>query len=939
PGEINNAAAGLKQLGVKPLVVFLQTPHGSSNNLDLAYAAAANYGLGQGANQVDPNLLALVVVLSTRQSTVLYGDALKPVMEKAAGGATLADQIRTGYLNPNLASGNYTAAFAESLRFAATQIDLDRNPVPTATPAPSVIQNIDTKGLGNSLLICVGIGVVLGALAMFGPVLWRNRQNRKAAELRRRALQEQLVQARNVTADMITDLDYPVDPSEQIQYRFLALSLEKERPEQLAGITAQYRQIYDKVAAALAEFNTLNESKPATEQELSAAIARYQLVQTEIRNAGGFLQWLADQSRSVEAQVTSAPGDIDAAKKALAAATEQISRLAATAPELGLSGDAALLDPARAKVEHAEALLSQKPPLSLKARDTALAVRSEITAVTSSISALSASYEAVSQQRAQLMALGSKGFKLASIGNSLDEAVAALRQASSQFSHAEAFEATLKKAGQTAQQAGAQAKSLVALQTANQEALAKLSAEGEELKALIRQGAEAFDAVDEYAEDSWRDIRGNGTEAQRAADEAYNLWQEASQLNSLAPDSPQDFEAAAGLIAEAQECAARTRELIAAIVERLQHIKESQAAARDEIAAAERDIEAGAQYVSRFDPDISTGPVEDLSRARRILEEARAEIAQPKPDWIGAVKMARQANDTADKALASARTEHERLEALRLRASTTAQQAAASLSRAGNFVTVHKTDVPSDIASALSHAQALMDGTNKSLAEAQKRGVEDLTLAAALEKAASGYAEVVQAGDAAYQKAEAQFRAMEHLRLQAFDAVQRAEASVESATNYVNENSRAIRQETVDLLNQAISMVPAWRDGSNSSTLGATLQAAQNADELASGAMSAAVSDVNTYNRMVQNQQMQDMLGTVIALGAAASLAGGGRRRSRGGWGGGWGGGSWGGGSLSGGGGSSGGGWGGGGSSGGSWGGGGSSGGSWGGGGSSSGGW
>src|SRR5688500_11059045 len=368
--EINQAATDLEQMGIRPLVVFSQAGTGYPSSEQQAYAAAENYRLAQPGRLLDPNLFAIVVVLDKRQTTILYGDALKPYLGNS-GGQSLADDLRINYLEANLRTANYTEAFAETLRQAAIQIDLRQNPPPTPTPVPSVITNIDTEGLGNSLLIGLGVLVLLGTLAVVGPLVWRTIQRNRAATARREALREQLLQARNVAADMITDLDYPDDPNRQIQYRFLALALQDERPQQLAEITAQYEQIYDRLVPALATYNRLNLANPTTEQELTSAIAEYQHVQSEVRYASGFLAWLAEQSRSVEEQIASAPTDADAAKKALAAATEDLTRVAAATPELTLPKIEGVLSPVAAKLSEAEAALVAVPPRSLAAYDAA----------------------------------------------------------------------------------------------------------------------------------------------------------------------------------------------------------------------------------------------------------------------------------------------------------------------------------------------------------------------------------------------------------------------------------------------------------------------------------------------------------------------------------------------------------------------------------------
>src|SRR5262249_32747267 len=146
---------------------------------------------------------------------------------------------------------------------------------------------------------------------------------------RRRSLQEQLVQARNVSADMITNLDFPADPTRQLQYRFVSLALQKERPAQLASITTQYNRTYKIVADALSHYNTLNSSTPTTAEGMTAAIAGYQAVQSQIQQATNFLTQISDLSKQVQQQAAAAPDEVDQAKKALAAATSNIERLAA----------------------------------------------------------------------------------------------------------------------------------------------------------------------------------------------------------------------------------------------------------------------------------------------------------------------------------------------------------------------------------------------------------------------------------------------------------------------------------------------------------------------------------------------------------------------------------------------------------------------------------
>jgi hypothetical protein len=465
-----------------------------------------------------------------------------------------------------------------------------------------------------------------------------------------------------------------------------------------------------------------------------------------------------------------------------------------------------------------------------------------------------------------------------------------------------------------------------------------LQTAGEETKSLIAQGAAAFDKVDEYAESSWEDIRGNGTEAQRAADEAYRLWQEASRLNAVTPDSPQDFEGAREAIAGASANLGRARELVTAILDRLKNIEESRRVAEDEISAAEHDWRSGREFVSRHDPDITPQPDVLLNEAADLVAGAKREMAQRKPDWIKVVRMAREANDRADRALADARSQTQAMQARRSKARTLGQQAETSLSRAANFANVHRDDIAREAFPAIEGADRNL-GEGRALASrGEMEAVQDVERARALDAAAAAFSQVIAAADAAYNQAYEQFQALETARKDAYAALQRADSIVRDAASYIDENSNIVGHEPHQMLEDAIRLLPKWVTQGNEATYRAIGQRARQAEGAAENAYNQAAAEISEHRERESAERMADIVGTIIAIGAQAAMSGAGRRSSRSG-GGGWGGGGIFGGGGGGSGGSSGGGWGGGGSSGGGWGGGGSSGGSWGSGGSSGGGW
>ena len=183
-----------------------------------------------------------------------------------------------------------------------------------------------------------------------------------------------------------------------------------------------------------------------------------------------------------------------------------------------------------------------------------------------------------------------------------------------------------------AAQARAAVDASVALHASNETALAGLQRAGEQAKQYIEQGAQAFDKVDEYAEASWDDIRGNGTEAQKAADHAQELWTEATSLNALTPDGPQDFEKASQLIAQANASLEDVRRLLNAILERLKNLEESKRTAcrRDRSRAAGHRVGADSSSRSSTLTSRPTPPI-CLPMPRRSLPKRRPRSPKTSP--------------------------------------------------------------------------------------------------------------------------------------------------------------------------------------------------------------------------------------------------------------------------------------------------------------------
>jgi len=896
--QINDAAQALQTLGVKPLAVFSSSMFGASTIDEFANNAAANYGFTGSNGALDPNLFAIVVTTNPRQLELLWCDNLNAVMADPPAGQGAGTKIRTQFVQPQLAAGNYTEAYTSGFQQAATEISQFRiplTPTPAPTAAPPVVTNIDTSGIGNALLWIAGIVVIGIGLLVLVPLAYRAFRRSQDAAARKRALQEQFTQARATAADMITNLDFPADPNEQIQYRFLKLALENERPDQLSDLTKQYNQMYGRVTDALARYNSLNGNKPSTEEELSAAIAGYQAVQSEINEASGFLGYLADLSKQVEAQTAGAPGEIDQAKKALAAATGSIERLAAAAPDLYHPQADTTLKEASDTLATAQASLQAQPPMPLRAYDMASAASTQAGNIAAAADALAATYAALSALRGKLSALQKQGYKLPGPAGADADIVKLLSDAARSLEKDQLDKSgdSLKQAAGRIDQAGKDADAAVALYASNAAALAHLQSAGEQVKGYIDQGAKAFDQVDEYAESSWQDIRGNGSEAQKAAAQAHDLWQQATALNALTPDSPQDFQQAAGLISQANSQLQSARKLIDAIIDRLKNLQESQRTAQAELTTAAKDIKSGQDFVAQYDRDITPHPADLLKSAAATLAEAQSAAAQTKPDWIDVVAKARSANDLANQALSEARSQHQALEARRLKLNTLLQQAQASMSRAANFASVHRSDVSQDVLGAIDAAGKQLQQGQTIAAGLEGGKLEDAALAAAYDNAANVLALGQMSADQAYNIALSQFNALENLRGNLDNAMRNANARLDEAEIFIREHSTALTNQPAYLLQQAQRALPDVGQTGDAQTINSGIAGADRARDWASQALSEAQSEYRSYQEEEDRRSGGSgaEIGAQVAMGVLGALiSSGSRSRSYRGstWGGGW---------------------------------------------------
>ena len=208
----------------------------------------------------------------------------------------------------------------------------------------------------------------------------------------------------------------------------------------------------------------------------------------------------------------------------------------------------------------------------------------------------------------------------------------------------------------------------------------------EQVREMIDKGRTLFEKLSaEYAETTWVSVRGNGTEAENRVNWAVDALEDAR--TAIGPEE-QEWHRALELVAGGNAWLAEAEALVASISELEVSLMAARRDAAGEIDAAQADVVKAWDYINRYDDDIRESLEDDLRTAEAINEMARVELKLEKPDYLRVCKLAREANEAADRILAQALDEHEAAERLRTRAASAMRDASAKVAMVSRFVQV-----------------------------------------------------------------------------------------------------------------------------------------------------------------------------------------------------------------------------------------------------------
>lgn len=246
-----------------------------------------------------------------------------------------------------------------------------------------------------------------------------------------------------------------------------------------------------------------------------------------------------------------------------------------------------------------------------------------------------------------------------------------------------------------------------------QDRITSLTAMHAESASALEQAREVFSVLsEEFTESTWDSVRGNGSRAESILSEAAN---ELRRLDNLAGMKMQQWDNAAALAAEIEDALASANGLSAAIVEREADLRRAMEDLPEEIDAAGADIRRADAFIAKYDDDITDGLWDELADARDALTRAREELAQTMPDYLAALRLAKQANAAADRILDDAQDEYEAMERQRARAASAKRDAERALREAKSYISNNGSDVGSNAERRLREAERKLASANSNM--------------------------------------------------------------------------------------------------------------------------------------------------------------------------------------------------------------------------------
>jgi uncharacterized membrane protein YgcG len=342
-------------------------------------------------------------------------------------------------------------------------------------------------------------------------------------------------------------------------------------------------------------------------------------------------------------------------------------------------------------------------------RDSVKEVETEVTVVQEAVDSFGGEAEKIESEISTIISKQDELVKAGYRTNTLAELIQIVRntlaQARTMVSEKRILEGSRKLALSKEQldNAAREAEEIPKRKKTTEEAITQLASRIEQVKITIENGIDNFKRVAvNYSDTAWEPIRGNGTEAENRVTWTIEALADAKEL---AASEVQEWQKAAELVESGNKWLSEAQSLIDSISILEANLIRARQDIPGEINAAQADITKAWEYIKRYDDDIREILEDELKAAEDNNNLAKEELNKSRPDYLAACKLAKEANEAADRILLQARNEHEAAERLRNQVVSTARDASVRVSITRKYIEDHHEVVQTGARNSLINAE------------------------------------------------------------------------------------------------------------------------------------------------------------------------------------------------------------------------------------------
>ena len=865
---INKTAQQLKDNGLEPLVIFVDGSIGHSLNDASNYLnqAIEHYSLSDNPNRavIFVGTNPLVFSDGERPLYIEYSDVLAPVLESQSGSDKIVDIIRNRVIVPKLAAGDFTGAVQAGLsdinkRYLESQGISTGQRLPTTNPSQSTTTTTTTPTPATDNNFALGL-FFLVAIPILALLFFRSRKrpgSSRAITAEEAELGQLLSEKRaKIDTDIIeltesenADNYFPPDPEKQHNMKAIIDLLKDERADELAELKTNYQENYDLLANSKRKYDALVQEEEASEhdlEEFKSYVPEYEQILNNLEEVKVFAGSLADKRDNLKTEIAQINQRTKVVEDLLHQSKDVYAKLYLKdwpeAKEVYYGFDEALYE-----IKNIE---ETKPFAALEKLKI---LEQDLQTVNDSVSEIRASEKEFVNFEPWLKEKRDEGYRLENVdklSSDLKEQITLAKNLLQQNEY-KVLGAQVEGVSELADDLFVGSRHFVSLFKENQERFDKIEADSQRVKKNIEKAAIVFDIVDDYAPESWADIKGNGSEAQKAAEQAYEFYSKAKELNSF---NEQNFDYAADMLDLADAELKRADELSASIEKRLKNLQHAQKTARDELNLVKKDLAKDWDYLKQEKVDRVVGDKAEnlMNEAAQYIARVEQEFKQTKPNWLIMMAWIQKADKLVDEALEVIRAEEEAMERRRVIMESEKVEAETALERILEYARVHPNDISLETKQQLENSQAYylkaiqLEKTSKNLYD------DDLTRAYI--EAAQSFDQAQQLAELAYKKAEKDFAEMEELRKDAAEAVADAQESYKNLRKIAKRGrvENTVRSSLYALANS----IPEYYSSANKAELNGIIQKAKSVEN----DINQAQSEVRTYIKQVETQRRKERL-------------------------------------------------------------------------------